>query len=133
MKIAIRSKYSLYEFYMDTLLVIILFSGYLEHLRLWRLLSVALFALSLVTNSRQYKKLINRNFLFVLSALFLIFILLISSFVSDSTEYVVTNLKGLFYPICLILTYAGVAGYDIEKLYLYFKKMIKGLLGKLIY
>lgn len=109
---------------MDALLVIVLFSGYLENLRIWRLLSVALFALSLVTNYGQYKNIIIHNFAFIISGITVIILLSISSIVSESKEYIATNLKGIFYPICLILTYASVIGYDIKRLYYYFRRRL---------
>ena len=133
MKIRIvKNKFSIiYNMILDILLLIVLVSGYVEHISFWRLLIVILFLLTCVIYSKRLVRLFQKKISLLLSLILLFIMLLLCSIASSSSEYTWNNIKGIIYPLLAALVYVITIGFDIGK----FKEYLhnRGLLINIAY
>lgn len=118
LKLEIHKDYLNYRLIFDIFLIIILVSGYVEHIKIWRTLSFVLFLGVILFNLNKTINIFIKNKVFLSSFLICgaLLVICVASTTASYASSTLTNLKSLFYPFCLSLAYVILTGYDVSKL-----------------
>ena len=116
--------YLTYDIFADVLFVVLLVSGYVEHLGAWRKLCVLVFAVAAVLYLPSIYDTLSQNKRIVLSGLCMLVLFMVCIISSVSDANTVTNIKGLVYAFCPAATFVIIAGEGIPR----FRKYLRSRL-----
>ena len=120
LKLTHNTSYLTYDIFMDFLFVVLLASGYVEHIGVWRKLCVVVFAAATVLYLPSIYEALSQSKRIVLSGLCISLLLMICIISSVSDANTITNIKGLIYAFCPAATLIILAGDGIPR----FKKYL---------
>ena len=124
LKLNYSTDYLIYDLILDFLMVIVLISGYVEHIEMWRMLGVMTLALTFCLYGNSVYQGLSESRRVVLSGLCLVLVMTLCALFTVSDTYIVQNLKGLFYAFCPAASYIILTGEGLDRLSDYLRKRL---------